>query len=296
MIHQLIRSDQVLLKAVAVIVADRRGLEAVGKRVIDDDRTFQAFANVLLSKRAGYLTDRIRAMVDMTDVGMHNQSARDRWIERTLSRIPAGSRVLDAGAGERQYQKYCGHLRYVSQDLGEYTGIGDLVGLQTGKWDVRGLDIVGDIGAIPEQDGSFDAIMCTEVLEHLPDPLRALKEFSRLVRKGGVVVLTAPFCSLTHFAPFHYSTGFSRYYYRTHLEALGFVIEELQPNGNYFDYLAQEVRRIPYVAERYVKATRDGVDELATMVMLRVLDEYSKKGTTSSELLTFGWFVQARKA
>jgi Methylase involved in ubiquinone/menaquinone biosynthesis len=52
--------------------------------------------------------------------------------------------------------------------------------LQTGPWDNSKLDIVSDILSIPLPDHSVDAIMCTEVLEHIPDPLGAIKEFSRL--------------------------------------------------------------------------------------------------------------------
>ncbi|WP_121022373.1 class I SAM-dependent methyltransferase [Helicobacter vulpis] len=54
------------------------------------------------------------------------------------------------------------------------------------KWGNTQLDIICDITAIPERDGSFDAIMCVEVFEHLPNPILALKEFSRLLRGGGI--------------------------------------------------------------------------------------------------------------
>ena len=64
-----------------------------------------------------------------------------------------------------------------------------------GSWDQTGLDIVGDITSIPEPDASFDAILCVEVLEHVPDPLAALRELGRLLKPNGQLILTAPFCS-----------------------------------------------------------------------------------------------------
>ena len=121
--------------------------------------------------------------------------------------MPAGSRILDAGAGELRYKPLCSHLEYVSQDFAQYNGQGDGVGLQMGNWDQTHLDIVCDITQIPEPDQSFDVIMCIEVFEHLPDPLAALREFNRLLKSGGWLIITAPFNSLTHFAPYHFYTG-----------------------------------------------------------------------------------------
>ena len=102
--------------------------------------------------------------------------------------------------------------------LGSIRG-GDIINtaLQTKTWDNSKLDIVSDIIQIPLPDNSVDAIMCTEVLEHLPNPILAIKEFSRLIKPAGYLILTAPFASLVHFAPYHFASGFSRYFYEKHL-------------------------------------------------------------------------------
>jgi ubiquinone/menaquinone biosynthesis C-methylase UbiE len=220
---------------------------------------------------------------------------RETWLENTLSRIPASSRILDAGAGEQKYKKFCSHLQYVAQDFAQYDGKGDARGLQTEGWDQSKLDIVSDITAIPEPNGSFDAIMCIEVFEHLPSPVEAIREFARLLRPGGQVILTAPFCSLTHFAPYHFYTGFSRYFYETHLSACGFEINDLADNGNYFEYLAQEIRRIPTVADRFAKKRPTCLQYLATRLVLNMLSRFSAKDQGSSELLHYGYFVKATK-
>jgi hypothetical protein len=47
----------------------------------------------------------------MTTVGTDNERTRVAWIERTLKRIPAGARLLDAGAGEQQFKRFCSHLQ-----------------------------------------------------------------------------------------------------------------------------------------------------------------------------------------
>jgi ubiquinone/menaquinone biosynthesis C-methylase UbiE len=178
---------------------------------------------------------------------------RDEWQKQRIAELPAGARVLDAGAGEQRLRPLCEHLNYVAQDFAQYDGKGDGIGFQTGTWDQTNLDIVSEITSIPEADGAFDAVLCIEVLEHVPDPVRALEELCRLLKPGGILLVTAPFCSLTHFAPYHFSTGFSRYFYEHHLPRLGLAIEALVPNGNYFEYLAQEIRRLPTIADKISK-------------------------------------------
>jgi SAM-dependent methyltransferase len=175
-----------------------------------------------------------------------NESARQEWLKKTLAALPAGARLLDAGAGELKNRAYCSHLKYVSQDFCQYTGQSGAPdeGLQMKDWDTSRIDLVSDIAAIPASDRSFEAILCSEVLEHVPEPTHALDEFARLLVPGGTLILTAPFASQVHMAPYHYCSGFSRYWYETHLPMRGFQIRELSPNGDWFAYAEQELRRL----------------------------------------------------
>jgi len=231
----------------------------------------------------------------MVSVGTNNERARAAWIEKTLKRIPPGARILDAGAGERQFKNLCSHLRYVAQDFAQYDGEGDGVGLQTRAWDQRQLDIVSDIASIPEPDSSFDAVMCTEVLEHIPHPIAALQEFSRLLVPGGHLLLTAPFCSLTHFAPHYYYTGFSHYFYEHYLPLYGFEIVDFETNGNFYEYVAQELRRVLWTAEKYRSGRLRLWEKPALRLLLRALDRLSRHDQGSAELLNFGCHVFAKK-
>jgi ubiquinone/menaquinone biosynthesis C-methylase UbiE len=230
----------------------------------------------------------------MFTVGTTNEEVRVAWIEETLKKIPEGLTILDAGAGESPFKKFCSHLKYIAQDFGQYSGNGE-VGLQTGTWDNSKLDIVCDIVSIPLPDHSIDAIMCTEVLEHIPDPNAAIREFSRLLKPGGYLLITAPFASLTHFAPYHFSTGFSRFYYEKHLPENGFEITDLQLNGSYFGYIAQETRRIKRSALQYTGKRLNIFEKIIIHLNLLILQRLSKKDKGSSELLCYGIHVFARK-
>lgn len=58
------------------------------------------------------------------------------------------------------------------------------------------------------------------------------------------MILTAPFSSNVHMAPYYYCSGFSRYWYEHHLTLRGFRIELLEPNGDWYALLRQEITRL----------------------------------------------------
>jgi SAM-dependent methyltransferase len=230
----------------------------------------------------------------MFTVGTTNATNRQDWIQKTLLKIPEGKVILDAGAGECVHKPFCKHLQYISQDFGQYDGKGE-EGIQMGAWDNSKLDIVSDITKIPLGDGSVDAVMCTDVFEHIPDPIQAIKEFNRLIKPGGYLLVTAPFCSITHYAPYHFYTGFTKYFYEKFLPDNNFEVIELENNGNFFEYLGQEVHRISWVAERYANVKISFLERMMIKPTLWILQRLSKKDTSSAELLNYGYLVFARK-
>ena len=122
-----------------------------------------------------------------------NSYNRDQWMVYISKGIPAGLDLLDAGAGTGLYRHLFAHCNYKSQDFcqepttqGRYTK----------------MDYVCDITNIPVQDSSFDVIICTEVLEHVPEPIKVIKEFSRIIRPGGKVFISAPLGCGLHQKPY----------------------------------------------------------------------------------------------
>lgn len=229
------------------------------------------------------------------NIGLSNVLTREKWLEKTLNRIPAGSTILDAGAGELQYKKFCAHLNYIGQDFAKYDGKGNNIGLQAKQWDNTRVDIVSDITAIPFKNESIDAIMSIEVFEHIPDPVAALTEITRIMKLNGYLILTAPFASLTHFAPYHYYSGYNSYFYDWWLRKLGYEIIDMQCNGNYFEYIAQELRRIDFCTRQYTRQRFRFRDKLSRYFMLKSLQRLGRNDSGSGQLLCFGYHIFAQK-
>jgi hypothetical protein len=80
------------------------------------------------------------------------------------------------------------------------------------------------------------------------------------------------------------------------LKTLGFTIEKLETNGNYFEYLAQELRRLPAVAQTYVGAPAfDRRERIAVAILAGLLYRLSRADRGSDELLCHGLHIKATK-
>jgi hypothetical protein len=125
-----------------------------------------------------------------------------------------------------------------------------------------------------------------------PSCARALDEFTRLLKPGGKLILTVPFASLVRLAPYHYASGFNRYWYEHHLSLRGFRIEDLTPNGGWFAYCQQERMRLGGKARRY----GDWAWPLAYLLgVLGVLYFRLRGGKRADDLSCFGWHCVAVK-
>jgi SAM-dependent methyltransferase len=177
---------------------------------------------------------------DANPVGF-NQRNRDRWVADIARRLQPSIRLLDVGAGEARYRALFAHCDYRTQDFGAYHGTSE--GLLKEQWRYTPLDYECDATAIPVEDESFDAILCTEVLEHVPEPIKVLKELGRILKPNGSLFLSAPLGSGLHQQPFHFYGGFTPHFYHRFLSELGLKVVSIQPNGRFFRMLLQELHR-----------------------------------------------------
>jgi SAM-dependent methyltransferase len=167
----------------------------------------------------------------------------DNWVKNQAAMIPAGSKVLDVGAGPCRFRPLFAHCDYRTQDFCQHEGssLGPLA--DRGQWSYGKIDFICDASSIPIPDGSVDVVLCTQVLEHVPDPICVVKEIARILRGGGKLLLTAPLGCGLHQEPHHYYGGYTPYWYERFLTSAGFEDIVVTPNGGFFKHYGQESQR-----------------------------------------------------
>lgn len=156
---------------------------------------------------------------------MNNNIKNTRGVVIKMSKYLHG-KILDFGAGTAKYQSL------IKPHASSYTTFDLIPGPK--------IDVVGNALMSPFDDEIFDTVVCTQVFEHVEEPWIMAKEIGRLVRKGGTVIITAPFMQ-----PFHPDPSDFFRYTKVGLESLfireGFDIIESGTYGKAFSVIADMV-------------------------------------------------------
>jgi SAM-dependent methyltransferase len=176
-----------------------------------------------------------------------NESARISFVTSKIEAVlesKAGANFLDLGAGLSPFKGVVERLggKYLSQDFSSYIPNNKEMGLQNDDWNYPRHDFVCDINDF-EPGIQFQNLICTEVLEHVPDPIAVLAKISNLVETNGKVIITVPMLSLVHQAPYYYSSGLSVYWFTKWAPEFNLKIDELVVSGDFADLLDQELTR-----------------------------------------------------
>lgn len=174
----------------------------------------------------------------MRNIISFNEPARDQWVALQAGKVGPQARVIDIGAGSCPYRKLFSHCEYRSHDFGKLDS-----GQLRGHESYADVDYNSDICELPVEDSAFDVALCTEVLEHVPEPIRAVREMSRVLKPGGKLLLTAPLGSGLHQEPYHFYGGYTPHWYRKFLSEAGFVDICIEPNRGFYSHYGQECIR-----------------------------------------------------
>jgi SAM-dependent methyltransferase len=112
------------------------------------------------------------------------------WLEAQAAAAGRDYRVLDVGCGPKPYYPF------FAERAREYVGI-DVV-------ENPAAELRGPVEALPVEDGSFDVVLCTQVLEHCDDPAQAVRELRRVTAPGGRVLASTHGVQVYHPSPQDY--------------------------------------------------------------------------------------------
>jgi SAM-dependent methyltransferase len=141
-------------------------------------------------------------------------SELSRDVKAALRTYARGA-LLDVGCGERPYE-HCGAplTRWIGLDADGNSA----------------ADIHGFADAIPLAENSVDTILCTQVLEHVPDAEKALRELHRVLRPGGIAILTVPQYWPLHEEPYDFRR-YTRIGFEQLIRSHGFEILDYRAQG-----------------------------------------------------------------
>jgi len=142
-------------------------------------------------------------------------------LQKEVAKFAKGS-LLDAGSGILPYKyllsNYCN--KYFAVDIKSQDN----------------LDCVADLHHLPFKQERLDTIFCSQVLEHTQDPYAVLKEFYRILKSDGNLILSVPHLSCYHDLPNDYyrftANGISYL-----LRKAGFRIKKVQECGTFFSFI-----------------------------------------------------------
>jgi SAM-dependent methyltransferase len=156
------------------------------------------------------------------------------WLDREIAafadRLPAGSLVLDAGAGNQIYRPRFAAHRYEAAD---FEKVDKAYAPST---------YVCDLSAIPVEDGRFDAVVFSQVMEHLPEPSAVLAELRRVLKPGGLLFYSAPLLYEEHEVPYDFYR-YTQFGVRHLMGRAGFEIQEFRWLEGYMGTLHYLLRR-----------------------------------------------------
>ena len=146
-------------------------------------------------------------------------------LDEFLKRHATDAKILDIGSGNSSYNRFFPNRIAVDIDPD------------------RKPDVIGDAHNLPFGDGEIDAILSTDVFEHLKNPVKAVSEMKRVLRSGGKIIFATRFIFPIHDSPNDF-WRFTKYGLKELFK--DFEIVELEPETVNFETLAILFQRIGY--------------------------------------------------
>lgn len=233
-----------------------------------------------------YRKGRLAASRDWKEVGIGSRLITDlvaKLYDMNLKHYAKG-KLLDLGCGDVPlYQAY---KEYVTDII--------CVDWENSLHKNEYLDFECNLEKIlPFEDGEFDTIILSDVLEHISEPAHLWKEMSRILAKNGMVIANVPFYYWLHEQPHDYYR-YTEFALHRFVNNSGLTIIQLQPIGGSLEILAdiisKNIQYIPIVG----KVLAIIIQEFAWLFIKSIVGKRVSEQTR--QLFPLGYFLIAEKA
>ena len=193
---------------------------------------------------------------------LHERMQLDRYHicqfirHHALPLLKPGMLVLDAGSGHLEEQLMRKELLATGATL-------HTMDMNPGP----GVDFTGDVSAMEFASETYDAVICTQVMEHVQSPERTCAELTRVLKPGGHLFITAPQSAPLHNIPWHYFNP-TKFGLQMLVEKNGLKILEIVAQGGHFSQLATDLH---YTVPVIRQSSLPGIVKLPLEIAARFL-------------------------
>lgn len=191
----------------------------------------------------------------------------------------AHGKLLDVGCGKMPYKSI--FLPKVSKYIGIDKNSDD-------------ADIKNDFLRATILAKSFDTILCTQVLEHTPEPRKLLTKINIILKKNGVLILTTPFTGYLHEVPHDYYR-YTKYGLRYLIKNANFRIIYIRAEGNWISSIGLEI--ISYLEptyNRFLLKYPKRLLQLCVLLLIKALSHLPER-FIKSQYSAINYIVVAKK-
>lgn len=192
-------------------------------------------------------------------------------------------RVIDLGCGNMPFRSF------LPESVSDYDTLE-----ATPRPGGLAVTYVGDIQNMPMVPSAFyDGALCFEVLEHIPEPGRALQEIARILKPGGLLLLTVPHLSRLHDEPHDYFR-FTHHALAFMLSQAGFEIVDIEKKAGLFSFVGHQLSTFILSLTWGVPVLKQ-IAWIANKFLLTLSCYYLDLMIDRQNLLPIGYVVLARK-
>lgn len=203
------------------------------------------------------------------------------WIKNVAPQFASGT-LLDYGCGNRPYESF------LQTRIKQYIG----VDVTQNKFNTVNF-VIKQNEKLPFENGSIDTVLSTQVLEHTPEPKDYVQEVSRVLRLGGIFILTCPGTYMLHEEPYDFFR-YTKYGLQHLLEFHNFEIVRLDTAGGAWRLMGQTLLNHKTFGGKFKVPIIGGLIHRAWILSVNVLCEALDKFNTN-EKDTLNYMIIARK-